>query len=63
MGKKLKISLLNQDELLTINGGSDCPMDSNETAHSLGEFVGGLFGLLVGSALILVKKAGEKILS
>ena len=62
MNQNANMALLKQEELLTINGGSDCPLDSNETAHSIGGFVGGAFGLLFGSALVLFKKLGEKSL-
>lgn len=62
MMENLNILELSQNELLSINGGSDCYIGHNETAHNLGRAAGVLAGITVTTALIAFKMVAEKLL-
>jgi hypothetical protein len=60
MTNNINITSLKKEELLSVNGGTDCPLDANNTAHSIGESVGYILGIAVGSVLVAAKIILEK---
>lgn len=62
MIQNINVRPLKSKELLEVNGGSDCPLDQNETTHTIGYAIGLVVGTLVAGTLVGAKRFFEKLL-